>query len=93
MKHLKSTPLKQGATAAAAGALLIVGACASNNGENINSKPTYLGAVSVTTYDGTSDDLLTAGLGKTKLGGAAPAVADPLKPTAAELRRLAIYNN
>ena len=93
MKHLKSTPLKQGATVAAAGALLIVGACASNNGENINSKPTYLGAVSVTTYDGSTDDLLTAGLGKTKLGGAAPAVADPLKPTAAELRRLAIYNN
>ncbi|MBC7513563.1 MAG: D-(-)-3-hydroxybutyrate oligomer hydrolase [Herminiimonas sp.] len=93
MKNVRSNPLKQGATVAAAGALLIVGACASNNGENINIKPTYLGTVSVTTYDGTSDDLLTAGLGKTKLGGTAPVVADPLKPTAAELRRLAIFNN
>jgi hydroxybutyrate-dimer hydrolase len=42
-------------------------------------------------YDGTSDDLLTAGLGKTGLAGAAPTVS-PV-PTAAELRRLAIYNN
>ena len=93
MKNVRPSHFKQGATVAAAGALLIVGACASNNGENINIKPTYLGAVSVTTYDGTSDDLLTAGLGKTKLGGTAPTVADPLKPTAAELRRLAIFNN
>lgn len=93
MKNVRPSHFKQGATVATAGALLIVGACASNNGENINIKPTYLGAVSVTTYDGTSDDLLTAGLGKTKLGGTAPTVADPLKPTAAELRRLAIFNN
>ena len=46
-----------------------------------------------TTYDGVSDDLLTAGLGKTGLGGAAPAIAVPASPTLAELRRLAIYNN
>lgn len=42
-------------------------------------------------YDGETDDLLTGGLGKSGLAGGAPTVSDP--PTAAELRRLAIYNN
>jgi hydroxybutyrate-dimer hydrolase len=47
-----------------------------------------------TTYDGVSNDLLTAGLGKTGLGSeTAPGFADPLHPTAEELRRSAIYNN
>jgi hydroxybutyrate-dimer hydrolase len=47
-----------------------------------------------TRYDGVTNDLLTAGLGKTGLGSAVPpAFADPLNPTAEELRRLAIYNN
>jgi hydroxybutyrate-dimer hydrolase len=46
------------------------------------------------TYDGSSDDLLTAGLGKTGLGSAtAPAYASAAAPTASELRRNAIYNN
>ena len=41
-----------------------------------------------------SQDLLTAGLGKTGLGAAAaPAYADPLNPTALELRRNAIHAN
>ncbi len=41
-----------------------------------------------------TQDLLTAGLGKTGLGSAvAPAYADPLNPTALELRRNAIYAN
>jgi hydroxybutyrate-dimer hydrolase len=45
-------------------------------------------------YDGVTNDLLTAGLGKTGLGSATPpGFADPLHPTAEELRRLAIYNN
>jgi hydroxybutyrate-dimer hydrolase len=45
-------------------------------------------------YDGVTNDLLTAGLGKTGLGSAVPPpVADPLNPNAEELRRLAIYNN
>ncbi len=40
------------------------------------------------------DDLLTAGLGQTGLGsGALPAIADPVNPTAAELRRRAIHSN
>lgn len=52
------------------------------------------GSVSAMTYDGTTDDLLTGGLGKTGLlAGAAPAFANPLAPTAAELRRNAIFVN
>src|SRR5262245_38269796 len=47
-----------------------------------------------TRYDGITNDLLTAGLGKSGLGSpAAPLPADQLNPTAEELRRLAIYNN
>lgn len=41
--------------------------------------------------DGVSDDLLTAGLGAEGLRGAPPPIADPWNPTAAELRRLAVY--
>jgi hydroxybutyrate-dimer hydrolase len=44
-------------------------------------------------YDGVTDDLLTAGLGKTGVGGAAPGFADAANPTATELRRRAIYVN
>ncbi|MFL5053279.1 MAG: 3-hydroxybutyrate oligomer hydrolase family protein [Xanthobacteraceae bacterium] len=47
-----------------------------------------------TRYDGVTNDLLTAGLGKTGLGSAGPpGFVDPLHATAEELRRLAIYNN
>jgi hydroxybutyrate-dimer hydrolase len=47
-----------------------------------------------THYDGVTNDLLTAGLGRTGLGSAVPpGFVDPLHPTAEELRRLAIYNN
>src|SRR4051794_16772491 len=50
--------------------------------------------VTHTHYDGVTNDLLTAGLGKTGLGSPVPpGFADPLNPTAEELRRLAIYNN
>ena len=58
----------------------------------INVRPTFLGTVSTATYDGTSDDLLTAGLGWDGLQSAtAPAVS--ATPTASELRRRAIYIN
>jgi hydroxybutyrate-dimer hydrolase len=62
----------------------------------LNSLPSFVVASSLSTitYDGVSDDLLTAGLGKTGLASsAAPAVANPASPTAAELRRLAIWSN
>jgi hydroxybutyrate-dimer hydrolase len=69
-----------------------LGAC-STIPVTLNEKPAYLGAVQVKAFDGATDDLLTAGLGRTGLAGAAPAAADPLNPTAAELRRLAIHTN
>lgn len=78
-------------TLAAAAAAALLAACGSD-GTELNAKPAYVGSVTVTAYDGASDDLLTAGLGKTGLGSATvPGVS--ATPTAAELRRLAIYNN
>jgi hydroxybutyrate-dimer hydrolase len=74
-------------------AVLVLGGCGGDAAENKNVKPAYLGAVVTANYDGATDDLLTAGLGKTGLGGAAPVAADPLNPTAAELRKIAIFNN
>jgi len=45
-------------------------------------------------YDGVGDDLLTGGLGKTGLGQTiAPAMSDPTKSKAVELRKRAIYAN
>jgi hydroxybutyrate-dimer hydrolase len=72
---------------------LLFAACSS---EDVNTLPSFVVQSSVvkkdaTAYNGTTDDLLTGGLGRTGLAGAAPAVSNP--PTAAELRRLAIYNN
>ncbi|WP_286202775.1 D-(-)-3-hydroxybutyrate oligomer hydrolase [Burkholderia sp. THE68] len=66
-----------------------------SSGQPTNTLPSFVsGSVNTQTYDGTSDDLLTAGLGKTGLASAsAPGIANPAAPTAAELRRLAIYSN
>jgi hydroxybutyrate-dimer hydrolase len=64
-----------------------------SHAQEINVKPDFLGTIHQATYDGISNDLLTAGLGKTGLQGAAPTFADPAKPTAAELRRATIYSN
>lgn len=59
----------------------------------LNEKPPYIVAISHVEYDGTSDDLLTAGLGKSGLqSNTPPGYADALHPTAAELRRAVIYN-
>ncbi|MFX1765008.1 D-(-)-3-hydroxybutyrate oligomer hydrolase [Paraburkholderia sp. A1RI-2L] len=97
-----------GAALALAGAALVPGAHADNqagkrnggNGGNgghaaLNRLPSFVvaGSLKSTSYDGVSDDLLTAGLGKTGLAGAAPSIANPAAPTAAELRRLAIWSN
>ena len=60
----------------------------------VNNRPSFVfGDVITTTYDGISNDLLTGGLGKSGLAGAAPTFVDPENPTEAELRTLAIYNN
>lgn len=59
-----------------------------------NAKPSFIrGEVRSQTYDGISDDLLTAGLGAAGLAGTAPVIANPASPTAVELRRLAIWSN
>src|SRR5512140_3748356 len=71
-------------------------ACAGGGGPvstGANEKPKGIGTVSVKAYATEADDLLTAGLGRTGLAGASPPVANPVAPTAAELRRLAIWNN
>ncbi len=81
-------------TMAMAVAAATLAACGGATTERLNIVPSNLGAVTQLSYDGTTDDLLTAGLGKSGLAGAlAPAYADPLNPTAAELRRNAIYAN
>lgn len=75
-------------------AAAVLTACGGGDGGELNAKPGYLGAVRQQSYDGSSDDLLTAGMGKSGLASAtAPGVAIALQPTAAELRRLAIYTN
>ena len=92
-RAVPTTPNLTSMTTAAA-ALLVLGGCGGGDTfEAKNIKPSYLGTVATASYDGTTNDLLTAGLGKTGLGGAAPAVADPLNPTPLELRKLAIFNN
>ena len=72
------------------------------DGPSTNFLPTGITQQGVTVYPATTpgngttaatQDLLTAGLGKTGIGGAAPTYVDPLAPTALELRRNAIYSN
>ncbi|HEX2569505.1 MAG TPA: D-(-)-3-hydroxybutyrate oligomer hydrolase [Polyangia bacterium] len=76
----------------ALGVGLGLGAC--NPGTPLNRQPSFANEIVRTAYDGTSDDLLTAGLGRSGLASAtSPTIADANNPTAAELRRLAIYNN
>ncbi|MFP3590300.1 3-hydroxybutyrate oligomer hydrolase family protein, partial [Paraburkholderia sp. SIMBA_055] len=60
-----------------------------------NTLPNFIaGTIQTRADDGNSDDLLTAGLGKTGLALAtAPEIANAAQPTAAELRRLAIWSN
>ncbi|ANH73766.1 D-(-)-3-hydroxybutyrate oligomer hydrolase [Ralstonia insidiosa] len=105
MKSTRITRLRRHVSVthlAAAGAMLLAGcsvlsACGGgNDGNNVpgNVKPAFVGKVTTTHYDGSTDDLLTAGLGASGLASAtAPTIANPTAPTAAELRRLAIYAN
>jgi hydroxybutyrate-dimer hydrolase len=86
--------IKKLALALAGVALTACGSNEHDTAEDLNQLPSYLGTITSKTYDGTSDDLLTAGLGATGLAAAAaPAYTDPLNPTPAELRRNAIYAN
>src|SRR3954471_14586315 len=70
-----------------------LGACShgSPNLGDQNTRPDYIkGTIVSTTYDGSTNDLLTGGLGKTGLAAACPAPAVPATPTVAELRTIAI---
>jgi len=74
-------------------AAAVLAACGGSDAD-VNQRPTWLGTIQSTSYDGQGDDLLTAGLGKTGLAAPlAPTYADALKPTAVELRRTAIHTN
>jgi hydroxybutyrate-dimer hydrolase len=74
--------------------LLAAAACSSSDN---NALPSFVAPGSLVTkaYDGNGDDLLTGGLGASGLVSTAapPGFADPAAPTAAELRRRAIYTN
>ena len=92
LNTMPTSSLKPLASAVLA-ALSLMACGGGEDGPGANNKPTYLGSIKQTSYDGSSDDLLTAGLGKTGMAGALPAYANPLSPTAAELRRANIYTS
>ena len=87
-------------TTLALGGVVLAG-CGGSSGPS-NDLPSGVTHHGVTVYPATArgdgataatQDLLTGGLGKTGLGGAAPAYADPANPTALELRRNALHSN
>ncbi len=99
-RRSRMAPLVLTALAAALAASLA--GCKGDDEPEINQLPANIAVQSVTAYTATgagpgdtvaTQDLLTAGLGKTGLGGAAPGFADAANPTPAELRRRAIYTN
>jgi len=53
--------------------------------------PSWLRVGPNTVYDGVTDDLVTGGLGADAMLGKRPGYADPLHPTASELRRAALF--
>ncbi|BAP58081.1 d--3-hydroxybutyrate oligomer hydrolase lipoprotein transmembrane [Thioploca ingrica] len=63
---------------------------------NPNTSPTASADFAIhssQTYDGTSDDLLTAGLGQSGLSNTTtPTATDPSNPTAPEIRKATIFN-
>lgn len=71
----------------------LLAACGGAAAAEINRKPDFLGPIQKNAYDGVNDDLLTAGLGRAGIQGAAPLYGDPANPTAAELRRNTIHSN
>ena len=84
-------------------ATAVLAGCGSSDSGSTNDLPQGITQRGVTVYPATAvgsgstaatQDLLTAGIGRTGLGAAAaPAYADPLNPTAMELRRNAVYSN
>jgi len=62
-----------------------------NNVDTTTPAPTVVGGLIIRSFDGETDDLLTAGVGSKGLS-VTPSFADPINPTALELRRRAIVN-
>lgn len=86
MKKLLSTSLLA--------ALLLGFACGAVANDDDEKHGGMSGPVRCLAYNGVSDDLLTAGLGKSGLqNNTPPAFAVPTQPTADELRRSVIYNS
>ena len=60
---------------------ILVNGCGGGGGGGgaaVNVRPDFImGTISMVSYNGTTDDLATAGLGKTGLAGASPTAADP----------------
>ena len=91
------------AAAMSAGAFLLSACFDDDDAPEPNTLPANITQQGMTAYPAAApaagntaatQDLLTAGLGRTGLGLAtAPAYADPLNPSALELRRNAIYGN
>ena len=75
--------------------LLLLAGCGGDDTvtADVNVRPAFVGADHQDHLRRHTDDLLTAGLGKTGLGAPRRRRRQPAAPTAAELRRLAIYNN
>jgi hydroxybutyrate-dimer hydrolase len=90
---MRKGPARPGWRLAAATAAAAIAAGGVASGSASAAAPSFIdGPVVVTSYDGASDDLLTAGLGAARLAVLpAPDVTDPRDPR--QLRRLAIYNN
>jgi hydroxybutyrate-dimer hydrolase len=99
--HSRRSRTTRGMLTIGLGAFALAG-CGSGDHDR-NELPQGITQHGVTVYSATapgagttaaSQDLLTAGLGRTGLGAAAPpAYADPLNPTALELRRNAMFSN
>ena len=99
--HSLAAAARLAGLAGAAGAVLS-GCVGSLDALPVNLQPFGITQQGVTSYPATApgsgttaatQDLLTAGLGRTGIGGAAPVYADPLNPTALELRRNAVFSN
>lgn len=76
-----------------AGLCIVLAACAPQPAREAPTEATAVDRILTSTHRD-ADDLLTAGLEAAGLRSAvAPAFADPARPTAAELRRRAIWNN
>ena len=99
--HSIAAAVKVLAIASATGALM-TGCFGDDDDLPTNDLPAGITQQGVTMYPATAtgsgttaatQDLLTAGLGKTGIGGATPLYVDPLAPTALELRRNAVFSN